>query len=87
MLFAYLGPDTVLPLTSVIAAIAGGVMMFGRGIVAKGRRILGRVTGRSLPAAGPSRRSEVLGRRQGPAAGAPHVRAGQARESQPSNAS
>jgi hypothetical protein len=29
-LFAYLGPETVLPLTSVVAAVAGVVLMFGR---------------------------------------------------------
>lgn len=30
MVFAYLGPDTVLPLTSVFAAVFGIVLMFGR---------------------------------------------------------
>lgn len=29
MLFAYLGPDTVLPLTSAVAAVLGVVLMFG----------------------------------------------------------
>ena len=33
MLFAYLGPETVLPLTSVVAAVTGVVMMFGRNSV------------------------------------------------------
>lgn len=30
MLFAYIGPDTILPLTSIVAAVAGFFMMFGR---------------------------------------------------------
>ena len=30
LLLAYLGPETMLPMTSVLAGIAGFVMMFGR---------------------------------------------------------
>jgi len=30
LLFAYFGPETVLPVTSVLATIAGLAMMFGR---------------------------------------------------------
>ena len=30
MIFAYFGPETVLPLTSIVAAAVGVVMMFGR---------------------------------------------------------
>ena len=30
MLFAYFGPDAMLPLTSVLATIVGVVLMFGR---------------------------------------------------------
>ena len=30
MMFAYFGPETVLPLASVVATILGVVMMFGR---------------------------------------------------------
>lgn len=30
MLFAYFGPETVLPLTSVVAAVVGVLMMFGQ---------------------------------------------------------
>jgi hypothetical protein len=30
MLFAYFGPDTVLPLTSTFAAVVGFLLMFGR---------------------------------------------------------
>jgi hypothetical protein len=43
-LFAYFGPETVLPVTSVLATIAGLAMMFGRNtlrlIMACGRLIL-----------------------------------------------
>ncbi len=30
LVFAYLGPETMLPLTSVVAGAAGVIMMFGR---------------------------------------------------------
>lgn len=30
MIFAYLGPETMLPMTSVLAGMAGLMMMFGR---------------------------------------------------------
>ncbi len=30
MIFAYFGPETVLPLTSIVAAAVGVIMMFGR---------------------------------------------------------
>jgi hypothetical protein len=33
MLFAYLGPETTLPLASTAAAAMGVVMMFGRSVV------------------------------------------------------
>ena len=33
MLFAYLGPDTVLPMTSMVAAAVGFLLMFGRQVV------------------------------------------------------
>ena len=32
MLFAYFGPETVLPLASVVATLIGAVMMFGRSV-------------------------------------------------------
>lgn len=91
MLFAYLGPDTVLPLTSVVAAVAGAVMMFGRGILGAVRRLPGRGASATPTAAGPSRRGDVL--RRGPAAGgpgavgAPHQPASPRRESESSNVS
>ena len=30
MLLAYVGPDAVMPMASVAAAVAGGLLMFGR---------------------------------------------------------
>ena len=33
MIFAYLGPETMLPMTSVIAGVVGFFMMFGRKMV------------------------------------------------------
>jgi hypothetical protein len=43
MLFAYFGPETMMPVASVIAAAAGAVMMFGRSIVQFGRGVVRRV--------------------------------------------
>ena len=39
MLFAYFGPETMMPVASVIAAGVGVVMMFGRNIVGFGRSL------------------------------------------------
>jgi hypothetical protein len=33
LLFAYIGPDTLLPMTSVVATAVGVVLMFGRNSV------------------------------------------------------
>ena len=43
MLFAYLGPETMMPVASVIAAGVGVVMMFGRNIILFGRNLAERV--------------------------------------------
>jgi hypothetical protein len=43
MLFAYIGPETMMPVASVIAAVAGVFMMFGRTVVGFGRGLLRRV--------------------------------------------
>jgi hypothetical protein len=43
MLFAYFGPETMMPVASVIAAAVGMVMMFGRSIVGYGRSLVERV--------------------------------------------
>jgi hypothetical protein len=40
MLFAYFGPETMMPVASVICAATGVVMMFGRSIVQFGRKLL-----------------------------------------------
>jgi hypothetical protein len=47
MLFAYVGPDTMLPVASVIAAAVGVVMMFGRNVVSFGRNLVRRLWLRS----------------------------------------
>jgi hypothetical protein len=43
MLFAYVGPETMMPVASVLAAVAGVVMMFGRNILQFGRGIVRRI--------------------------------------------
>ena len=43
MLFAYFGPETMMPVASVIAAAVGVVMMFGRNILMYGRSLVERV--------------------------------------------
>jgi nitrate reductase gamma subunit len=43
MLFAYVGPETMMPVASVIAAAAGVAMMFGRNILMFGRGMVRRV--------------------------------------------
>ena len=43
MLFAYLGPETMMPVASVIAAVAGVMMMCGRSVFMFGRNVLRRI--------------------------------------------
>jgi hypothetical protein len=43
MIFAYFGPETVLPLTSMVAAAIGFLMMFGRHLVRLSKLAIGRV--------------------------------------------
>jgi len=43
MLFAYIGPETMMPVASIVAAVTGVVMMFGRNILMFGRGIIRRV--------------------------------------------
>jgi hypothetical protein len=43
MLFAYIGPETMMPVTTVIVGAVGVLMMFGRTIVGYARGIVGRV--------------------------------------------
>lgn len=59
IILAYLGPETMLPLTSVIAAAVGGFMMFGRGLA---RIVMGTIRRR-------------FGRRKSSRVNAPHFRA------------
>jgi hypothetical protein len=49
MLFGYVGPETMLPLASVLAAVVGVFLMFGRNLMLAGRNIarrFARLTGR-----------------------------------------
>jgi hypothetical protein len=43
MLFAYFGPETMMPVASVIVAVAGVVMMFGRNVIGFGRNLIRRI--------------------------------------------
>lgn len=43
MLFAYIGPETMWPVASIIAAVSGVFMMFGRNVVAYCRGIVRRI--------------------------------------------
>jgi hypothetical protein len=43
MLFAYIGPETMMPVASVIAAVAGVFLMFGRSVIGFGRGLVRRV--------------------------------------------
>lgn len=47
MFLAYIGPETMMPVASVLAAVMGVVMMFGRNVVSFGRSILDWVSPRS----------------------------------------
>jgi hypothetical protein len=43
MLFAYFGPETMMPVASVIAAVGGVFMLFGRNVITFGRKLVRRV--------------------------------------------
>ena len=43
----YLGPETIMPLASAIAAVLGFLLMFGRTILTKGKKLYARMTGKS----------------------------------------
>ncbi|MFI5455377.1 MAG: hypothetical protein ACHRXM_07980 [Isosphaerales bacterium] len=49
MLFAYFGPETMMPVASIIAAVGGVVMLFGRNVLVFGRKVFRRVWPRSRP--------------------------------------
>ena len=43
----YIGPDTLMPIASVFAAVAGFVMMFWRRLVGMVKLVVQRLTGRA----------------------------------------
>jgi hypothetical protein len=43
MLFAYFGPETMMPVASIVAATVGVAMMFGRNLLMFGRGLVRRV--------------------------------------------
>ena len=43
MIFAYFGPETMMPVASIIAAVVGVAMMFGRNVMMIGRGLVRRV--------------------------------------------
>ena len=43
MLLAYVGPDTMMPLASILGAIVGVSLMFGRNIMLVGRSVARRI--------------------------------------------
>ena len=45
MLFSYVGPETMLPLASILAGAVGVLLMFGRNIMTMGRRMIRGVRG------------------------------------------
>ena len=47
MLFAYFGPETMMPVASIIAATVGVAMMVGRNLLMFGRGVVRRVWPRS----------------------------------------
>ena len=40
MLFAYFGPETMMPVASIIAAAGGVLLLFGRNVVSFGRKMV-----------------------------------------------
>ena len=40
MLFAYVGPETMLPLASILAGAVGVLLMFGRNVMMFGRKVV-----------------------------------------------
>jgi hypothetical protein len=47
MILAYIAPETMMPVASVIAAVGGVFMMFGRNAMGMGRRFVRRLLPRS----------------------------------------
>src|SRR5271166_727562 len=45
MLFAYVGPETMLPLASILAGVVGVLLMFGRNVMMFGRKVVRGIRG------------------------------------------
>jgi hypothetical protein len=64
MLFSYIGPETMMPVASVLVAVGGVFMMFGRSVVGFGRGLVRRVWPGSSPTtvtkAGPDGTDQAL---------------------------
>jgi hypothetical protein len=45
MLFAYVGPETMLPLASILAGVVGVLLMFGHNVMMFGRKMVRCVRG------------------------------------------
>jgi hypothetical protein len=45
----YIGPETLMPVASVFAAIAGAVLLFWRRLVGASRALWHKISGRSAP--------------------------------------
>jgi hypothetical protein len=45
MLFAYVGPETMFPLASILAGAVGVLLMFGRNVLMFGRKLVRGVRG------------------------------------------
>ena len=45
MLFAYIGPETMLPLASILTGVVGVALMFGRNLMMMGRKMVRGVRG------------------------------------------
>ena len=43
MLLAYMGPETMMPLASAVAAVVGVILMFGRSVTYMARNVVRRV--------------------------------------------
>lgn len=54
MLFSYIGPETMMPVASILVAIGGVFMMFGRSVMGFGRGLVRRVWPGSTPTQSPT---------------------------------
>jgi hypothetical protein len=58
MLFAYVGPETMMPLASFVAAIVGVFLMFGRSLMLAARNLARKIRALTGRKPGPSRVEE-----------------------------